>query len=116
MATSCEWRSAELLDRLQNGTHRGKAGTADQSVHGRMGLGTACKEETSRIKNVLIQSSGGKKLCLLVEENCVFTEKFLHAHTHTHKRKCVSYPRKYMLTLDMSLERTTQLARVITAG
>jgi hypothetical protein len=45
-----------------------------------MGLGTACKEETSRMKNVLIKSFGGKKLCLWVEENCVFTEKFLYTH------------------------------------
>jgi hypothetical protein len=35
MATSCEWRTAELLDRLQNGTHRGKGGAADQSIYGR---------------------------------------------------------------------------------
>jgi hypothetical protein len=28
---------------LQNGTHRGKGGATDQSIHGRMGLGTACK-------------------------------------------------------------------------
>jgi hypothetical protein len=25
-----EWWTAELLDRLQNGTHRGKGGAADQ--------------------------------------------------------------------------------------
>jgi hypothetical protein len=58
---SCEWWTAELLERLQNGTHRGKGGTADQSTYGRMGLGAACKEETSRM-NVSIESSrGGKK-------------------------------------------------------
>jgi hypothetical protein len=45
---------------LHNGTHRGKAGAADQSTQGRMGLGTARKEETSRVKNVSIESSGGK--------------------------------------------------------
>jgi hypothetical protein len=27
-----------------------------------MGLGTACKEETSRMKNVLIERSGRKKM------------------------------------------------------
>jgi hypothetical protein len=32
-----------LLDRLQNGTHRGNGGAADQSIHGRMGFRTACK-------------------------------------------------------------------------
>jgi hypothetical protein len=72
---SCEWWTAELLDRLQYGTHRGKWGAADQSTHGRMGLGTECKVKTSRMKNVLIKNSGGKKLCLWVEENCVFQGK-----------------------------------------
>jgi hypothetical protein len=41
IATSYEWRTAELLDGLQNGTHRGKEVAADQSVYDRMGLGTA---------------------------------------------------------------------------
>jgi hypothetical protein len=40
-----------------------------------MGLGTACNERTSRMKNVLIERFGEQKLCLLLEENCVFTEK-----------------------------------------
>jgi hypothetical protein len=75
LATSCKWRIAKLLDRLQNGTHRGKGGGADQSIHGRMGLWTACREETLMIKNVLIESSGGRKLCLWIEENCVPTKK-----------------------------------------
>jgi hypothetical protein len=35
-----------------------------------MGLWAACKEETSRIKNVSIESSGGGKICLWVKENC----------------------------------------------
>jgi hypothetical protein len=38
---------------------------------------TACKEETSRVKNVSIERSGGNKLYLWDEENCVVTEKFL---------------------------------------
>jgi hypothetical protein len=59
-ATSCKWRTAELLDRLQNGTHGGKRGAADQSSHGRIGFRAACKAETSRMKNVLTKSSGGK--------------------------------------------------------
>jgi hypothetical protein len=42
-----------------------------------MGLGTACKGGTSKMKNVSIESSGGKILCLWVEENYVSTEKFL---------------------------------------
>jgi hypothetical protein len=45
-----------LLDRLQNGSHRGKGVAEDQSTHGRMGLGTVCKEETSRMKNVSIEN------------------------------------------------------------
>jgi hypothetical protein len=77
MARSCKWRAAELLDRLQNGTHRGKGCVADQSLHGRMGLGASCKKETSRMKNISVESSGGKKICLWVEENYVFKEKFL---------------------------------------
>jgi hypothetical protein len=55
-----------------DGTHRGKGGVANQSIHGRMGLGTGYKEETLRMKNVLIESSGVKTLCLWVEENCVY--------------------------------------------
>jgi hypothetical protein len=78
MAMSYEWRIAELLLRLQNGTHKGKGGMGNLSVHGRMGLGTACKGETLRMKNVLIVSSGGRKLYLCIEENCVPTEKFLN--------------------------------------
>jgi hypothetical protein len=77
MARSCKWKTAELPDRLQNGTHKGKGGVADQSTHGRIGLGAAYKKETSRMKNVSVESSGGKKLCLWIEENCVSKEKFL---------------------------------------
>jgi hypothetical protein len=58
-------RTAELIDRLQNG------GTEDQSTHGRTGLGIACKAETSRMKNISIKSSGGEELYLRVEENCI---------------------------------------------
>jgi hypothetical protein len=61
-AMSCEWTIAELLHRLQNGTHKRKGGVGNQSVHGRMGLGTACKGETLRMKNVSIVSSGARKL------------------------------------------------------
>jgi hypothetical protein len=32
----CEERNAELLDGLQNGTHRGKGGASDQATHGRV--------------------------------------------------------------------------------
>jgi hypothetical protein len=42
-----------------------------------VGLGTACKEETSRMKNISIESSGGKKNVSWAEENCVFTGKFI---------------------------------------
>jgi hypothetical protein len=61
---------------------------ADQSIHGRMGLGTVCKEGTSRMKNVSIVSSGGK-LCFWVEENCVPIEKILYIYIYiyvTHLR------------------------------
>jgi hypothetical protein len=66
---------------LQNETHKGKGGTPDQSVHGRMGLGTACKGEASRMKNVSIESSG-KKLCFWVEKNSVFTEKCIYIYIY----------------------------------
>jgi hypothetical protein len=43
-----------------------------------MELGIASKGETLRMKNISIESfEGGKKLRLWVEENCVYTEKFL---------------------------------------
>jgi hypothetical protein len=38
MATSCEWRTAELLDRLQNGTQRGKVRVTDQPIHWEVGI------------------------------------------------------------------------------
>jgi hypothetical protein len=42
-----------------------------------MGLGTECKEETPRMENISIESFGRKKLCYLVEENCVFIYIYL---------------------------------------
>jgi hypothetical protein len=72
---------AELLDMLQNATDRGNGGATDQSIHGSVGLGTACKEETSRMKNGSIKSSVGKHyINLWVEEISVFTEKFLYMY------------------------------------
>jgi hypothetical protein len=68
-------KTEKLLIIFRNGTHRGKGGAADQSIYGRMGLGTACKEETSKVKNVSIESFGGKELCFGVKGNWVFTEK-----------------------------------------
>jgi hypothetical protein len=67
-----------LLDSLQNRTHRDKGAAADQSAHGRVGLGAARKEEISRMKNISIESSGGNKLCRWFKENYVVTEKFLY--------------------------------------
>jgi hypothetical protein len=69
-----------LLDGLQNGTHRGKAGAADQSARVRVGLRTVCGVETSRI-NISMESSREKKIYihLSVEENYMylFIEKSL---------------------------------------
>jgi hypothetical protein len=66
---TCEWRTAGLLDRSQNRTHRGEGGAEDQSIcDRRMGLGKARKEAPSRMKNVSIESSAEKK-SLLAEEN-----------------------------------------------
>jgi hypothetical protein len=42
---SCEWKTTELLERLQNRTHGDRGGMADQSTQGRIGLGIACKAE-----------------------------------------------------------------------
>jgi hypothetical protein len=64
-----------LLNRLQNGSHRGKGSEVDQSTHGRMESGRVRKEESYRTKNVWIVIFGEEKSCLWVEENCVFTEK-----------------------------------------
>jgi hypothetical protein len=44
---------------------------------GRTGIGTEFKEEMSKIKNVSIEGSGGRKLCLSIEKKCVYTEKFI---------------------------------------
>jgi hypothetical protein len=46
------------------------------------GIRTACTGGTLRIKNVSIMSSGGRKLCLRVEENCVLTEKFQYIYIY----------------------------------
>jgi hypothetical protein len=62
------------------------------------GLGTACKEETSRMKNVSIESSGGKKLCLWVEENCIH-------------RKILIYTRIIMLELYTNIPAQRKLLR-----
>jgi hypothetical protein len=57
-ATSWDWGTAELLCRLHNGTRRGEGGETNQSARGRMGLGTACRKDAARMKNVSI----GRKL------------------------------------------------------
>jgi hypothetical protein len=44
-------------------------------------LGTERKDVTLRMKNVSIQRSDEKKLCLGIEENCVFTERIMYIHT-----------------------------------
>jgi hypothetical protein len=60
---------------LLNETHREKAGTAEQSTHGRMGLGTACEKEISRMKKISIDGSEEKNVFGL--RKTAFTEKFL---------------------------------------
>jgi hypothetical protein len=39
-------RTEKLLNRLQNGSHRGKGSEVDQSTHGRMESGRVRKEES----------------------------------------------------------------------
>jgi hypothetical protein len=51
-ATPCEWRTVDLLDRLQNETHRGEGDAADHSARGRMILRTERKQVTSTMKKV----------------------------------------------------------------
>jgi hypothetical protein len=47
-----------------------------------MRLGAAWKGKTLRMKTASIMSSGGRKLCLWVEGNCIFTEKFLYTRIY----------------------------------
>jgi hypothetical protein len=72
--------------RLQNGTRREKGGTADQSTHGKLGLGTVCKEETSEMRNVLIENFEGKNYIFGFEENCIhrIIIKYLQAKGKTY--------------------------------
>jgi hypothetical protein len=42
-----------------------------------MGLGTACKEETSRVK-MFRSRPVEEKNCLRIEEDCVFTDTFIY--------------------------------------
>jgi hypothetical protein len=53
-------------------------------IHGRMGLGTACKGETSRMKNVSIESYGAKKIMSRLRKT-VLTEKFIYIYTDVRK-------------------------------
>jgi hypothetical protein len=52
-------------------------GAADKSTHGRTGVGTACKAEASRLKNISIESSPGTNYIFRLTNNCVHTEKEL---------------------------------------
>jgi hypothetical protein len=69
-----------------------------------MGLGTACKEEASRMKKVLSVSSGERKLCLWVEKNCVRTEKNHILYIYIYINKCtafrIGYSEKERIHLD----------------
>jgi hypothetical protein len=60
---------------LQNGIQREKGGAADQSACGRMELGTASKEETSRMMNVWIENSGGKNNYVFGLKKTVYSQK-----------------------------------------
>jgi hypothetical protein len=73
-----EWKTAELLDRLQNGANRGKGGAVVHSACGRIGLGIACKEETSRMKNDSVKSSGRKKIMFGLRKTVYFQKSFFN--------------------------------------
>lgn len=62
-----------LLHGLQIVTNRKKGSAPDQSANGRLGLLTSYKEETSRVKNISIKSSGKEKICFWLEEEFIFT-------------------------------------------
>jgi hypothetical protein len=68
-----------LLDGLQKGTQSRKGGVADQSVHGRMGLGAVYKGETSRMKNVSIMTSGGSAYYILICSYTHICEQYTHS-------------------------------------
>jgi hypothetical protein len=68
-----------LLDRLQNGTHRGKRGAADQSTHGKMGLGTACKEETLRVRMFRSRDMEGKNYVFGLRKTVYSQKNSYHA-------------------------------------
>jgi hypothetical protein len=54
---------------------RRKWGRAGPSACGRMGLGTACKEETSWLKNVSFEISGREKNYVLDLRKIVYSQK-----------------------------------------
>jgi hypothetical protein len=63
MATSRKWRTADWNPQgIRRGS--GPVNTWKDGIRE-----TACKEEISRIKNVLIEIAGRKKIYLWVEEN-----------------------------------------------
>jgi hypothetical protein len=48
MGASWEWGTTEKPDRLQDGTNRGRRAAALQSMHGRIGFGSACGDLSLR--------------------------------------------------------------------
>jgi hypothetical protein len=59
----------------------GNGGAGDQSAHGRTGLGTACKAETSRMKKISIKSSGGKNIFVWnTRKKCTITQILKRLH------------------------------------
>jgi hypothetical protein len=72
---SMRMEDCRIARQVAERTPQGKGGAAEQPTHGRMGLGTASKAETSRLKNISIKISGGNELYLWVEENCFHRKK-----------------------------------------
>jgi hypothetical protein len=69
-----------LLDRLQNGTRRKNGGSADQSVLGRMGLGTACKKKNLKDEEYFWR----KEKYVLGLRKTVYSQKNLYRHDDVH--------------------------------
>jgi hypothetical protein len=75
MATPCEYRTVELLDRLQNGTHRRRGRPANKWKHG---FRDSMKRRNFKDVEYFNQELWRKKRYALgAEENCVFAEKYL---------------------------------------
>jgi hypothetical protein len=64
---------------------------SSQSIHGRMGLWAVCRGETSRMKNVSIVSSGGRKNFFGLRKT-VYPQKNSYILVHVFRLRKTVYP------------------------